>query len=60
MRSSGRRSTSRATPLCRRLEHTSPCVDGQRRTYTRRATQVYRREDGEWKVAHRHFDTVTD
>ena len=24
-----------------------------------RATQVYRREEGEWKVAHRHGDTVT-
>ncbi|HET9498612.1 MAG TPA: nuclear transport factor 2 family protein [Candidatus Limnocylindria bacterium] len=41
------------------LEHTSASVDGQPRTYTLRATQVYRREDGEWKVAHRHGDTVT-
>jgi ketosteroid isomerase-like protein len=24
-----------------------------------RATQVYRREEGEWRVAHRHGDTVT-
>jgi ketosteroid isomerase-like protein len=36
------------------LEHTSASVDGEPRTYTLRATQVYRREDGEWKVAHRH------
>lgn len=42
------------------LEHTSTSVDGQPRTYTLRATQVYRREDGGWKVAHRHADTVTD
>ena len=42
------------------LEHTSASVDGQPRTYTLRATQVYRREDGEWKVAHRHADTVAD
>jgi ketosteroid isomerase-like protein len=42
------------------LEHTSASVDGQPRTYTLRATQVYRREDGEWKVAHRHGDTVTE
>ena len=42
------------------LEHTSASVDGEPRTYTLRATQVYRREDGEWKVAHRHGDTVTD
>jgi ketosteroid isomerase-like protein len=41
------------------LEHTSASVDGQRRSYTLRATQVYRREEGEWKVAHRHGDTVT-
>jgi len=41
------------------LEHTSASVDGQPRDYTLRATQVYRREDGEWKVVHRHGDTVT-
>jgi ketosteroid isomerase-like protein len=41
------------------FEHTSASVDGQPRTYTLRATQVYRREGGEWKVAHRHGDTVT-
>lgn len=41
------------------LEHTTACVDGQQRTYTLRATQVYRREDGQWRVAHRHGDTVT-
>jgi ketosteroid isomerase-like protein len=42
------------------LEHTSASVDGQPRTYTLRATQVYRREAGEWRVAHRHGDTLTD
>jgi len=42
------------------LEHTSAFVDGQPRTYTLRATQVYRREAGEWRVAHRHGDTVTE
>ncbi|MDQ0732206.1 DUF4440 domain-containing protein [Arthrobacter sp. B1I2] len=41
------------------LEHTSVSVDGEPRNYTLRVTQVYRREDGEWKVAHRHADTVT-
>ena len=40
------------------LEQTAASVDGTPRTYTLRATQVYRREDGEWKVAHRHADTV--
>jgi ketosteroid isomerase-like protein len=42
------------------LEHASASMDGQPRSYTLRATQVYRREDGGWKVAHRHADTVTD
>ena len=42
------------------LEHISASVDGQPRNYTLRATQVYRREGGEWKVAHRHGDTVTE
>ncbi|GAB2742707.1 nuclear transport factor 2 family protein [Sinomonas soli] len=42
------------------LEHTSVSVDGEPRTYSLRATQVYRREGGVWKVAHRHADTVTD
>ena len=42
------------------LEHTSASVDGQPRSYTLRATQVYRREAGEWKVAHRHADAVTE
>jgi len=40
------------------LEHISTSVDGKPRTFTLRATQVYRREGGEWKVAHRHADTV--
>src|SRR5689334_16221772 len=41
-------------------EHTSASVNGEPRTYTLRVTQVYRREDGEWKVAHRHADTLTE
>ena len=42
------------------FEHTQASVNGEPRTYNLRATQVYRREDGEWKVAHRHADTVPD
>ena len=42
------------------LEHTSASVDGEPRTYTLRATQVYRREGGQWRVTHRHGDTVTE
>lgn len=41
------------------LEHTSVSVDGEPRTYTLRVTQVYRRENGQWRVAHRHGDTAT-
>ena len=41
-------------------EHTQATVNGEPRTYSLRATQVYRREGGEWKVAHRHADTVAD
>lgn len=36
------------------LEHTSASVNGMPRTYTLRATQIYRREAGEWRVVHRH------
>jgi ketosteroid isomerase-like protein len=36
------------------FEHTSASVDGVPRSYTLRATQVYRREAGEWRVVHRH------
>ena len=36
------------------FEHTSASVNGVPRTYVVRATQIYRREDGEWRVAHRH------
>lgn len=42
------------------LEHTSASVNGEPRTYTLRATQVYRRESGEWRVVHRHGDTVAE
>lgn len=41
------------------LEHTSVSVNGQPGSYTLRVTQVYRREGGTWKVAHRHADIVT-
>jgi len=39
-------------------EHTQASVNGELRKYSLRVTQVYRREDGEWKVAHRHADTL--
>ncbi|MGN7859587.1 YybH family protein [Microbacterium sp. 22303] len=37
-------------------EITSTTVDGRPRGYVLRVTQVYRREDGAWKVVHRHGD----
>jgi ketosteroid isomerase-like protein len=39
-------------------EHTSASVEGVPRTYTLRVTQIYRREDGEWRLAHRHGDEL--
>lgn len=39
-------------------EHTSVSVNGEPRTYTLRVTQLYRRENGNWKVFHRHGDTL--
>jgi ketosteroid isomerase-like protein len=41
-------------------ERTEARINGEPRQYTLRVTQVYRREDGEWKVAHRHGDTAPD
>jgi ketosteroid isomerase-like protein len=38
------------------LEHTSCSVRGHRRSYRLRVTHVYRREDGEWRIVHRHAD----
>ena len=39
-------------------ERTEASINGEPRRYELRVTQVYRREDGEWKVAHRHGDTA--
>ena len=37
-------------------EHNNVSVDGEPTTYTLRVTHVYRREDGEWRIVHRHAD----
>ncbi len=37
-------------------EHTTASVNGAEKSYTLRVTHVYRREDGEWKIVHRHGD----
>ena len=36
------------------FEHTSASANGVPTSYTLRTTQIYRREDGQWRVAHRH------
>lgn len=38
-------------------EHNQVKVNGEPRTYTLRVTHVYRREDGQWRIVHRHGDT---
>jgi ketosteroid isomerase-like protein len=38
-------------------ELTATTVRGEPRDYVLRVTQVYRREEGTWKVVHRHADT---
>lgn len=41
------------------LEHTTASVNGaEPRPYVLRATTIFRREDGEWKVVHRHGDAL--
>jgi ketosteroid isomerase-like protein len=40
------------------FEHKTVRVHGTATTYTLRATHIYRREDGEWKIVHRHGDYV--
>jgi ketosteroid isomerase-like protein len=41
------------------LEHYARQGDGREEKLTLRATQVYRRENGVWKVIHRHGDVLT-
>jgi ketosteroid isomerase-like protein len=42
------------------LEHTTASVKGApAQPYVLRATTVFRREDGEWKVVHRHADPAS-
>jgi ketosteroid isomerase-like protein len=41
-------------------EHTSVLIDGQPKAFTLRVTHIYRREDGEWKIVHRHGDRLPE
>ncbi|HWN27415.1 MAG TPA: nuclear transport factor 2 family protein [Actinomycetospora sp.] len=38
------------------FEHKTFVVDGEAVSYTLRVTHVYRREDGAWRIVHRHGD----
>jgi ketosteroid isomerase-like protein len=40
------------------LEHYAHTVDGEDKGMTLRATQIYRQEDGQWRVIHRHGDIL--
>jgi ketosteroid isomerase-like protein len=42
------------------LEHLTRLVDGETEEMSLRATTVYRREDGAWRVVHRHGDGLMD
>ena len=41
------------------LEHYAHNGDAEDEGMTLRATQIYRREDGQWRVIHRHGDILT-
>jgi ketosteroid isomerase-like protein len=43
------------------IEHSTVSVGGATpEAYELRVTEVFRREDGEWKVVHRHADPMPD
>jgi ketosteroid isomerase-like protein len=43
------------------IEHTTAAVgDAPTQAYELRVTTVFRLEDGEWRVVHRHADPVPD
>jgi ketosteroid isomerase-like protein len=41
-------------------EHSRLLIDGQPQSYVLRVTHIYRCEDGEWKIVHRHGDRRPD
>jgi ketosteroid isomerase-like protein len=41
------------------IERTRMELGGEQAPVTLRVTSIFRREDGEWRIVHRHADTVT-
>jgi ketosteroid isomerase-like protein len=39
-------------------ERVTASIENAPNSYTLRVTQIYRREDGDWKLVHRHGDEV--
>jgi ketosteroid isomerase-like protein len=40
------------------LEHTSTSIDGRPTSYVLRVTTIFRREEGAWRIVHRHGDAL--
>jgi ketosteroid isomerase-like protein len=41
-------------------EHSSLHIDGRAQAYTLRVTHIYRYDNGEWKIVHRHGDRLPE
>jgi len=41
------------------IEHSSASMNGTPHTYALRVTTIFRREDGQWRIVHRHGDPYT-
>lgn len=41
-------------------EHGEGAIEGHPRSWTLRVTHVYRREEGQWRIVHRHADFPPD
>jgi ketosteroid isomerase-like protein len=41
------------------IEHSATSLNGTPRVYALRVTTIFRREDGQWRIVHRHGDSHT-